>query len=171
MDTISPEKRSRTMSRIKGRDTQPEKAVRSLLHGMGYRFRLHVKNLPGTPDIVLPRYKSVIFVHGCFWHGHRGCKRAGIPATRTEFWEAKINGTRQRDARALAALESLGYRCLVVWQCGIGDGAALKRRLRAFLTTGREEEAKTTGADYSLTTGAAPTLSGFSDIPARHNSR
>jgi DNA mismatch endonuclease (patch repair protein) len=133
MDTVSPEKRSRNMSRIKGRDTQPEKAVRSLLHGMGFRFRLHVKELPGKPDIVLPRHKSVIFVHGCFWHGHPGCRRASIPATRTEFWTAKINGNRQRDEQTLAALEKLGYRCLVVWQCQLRDKAELRRRLAAFL--------------------------------------
>jgi DNA mismatch endonuclease (patch repair protein) len=133
MDTISAEKRSRNMSRIKGRDTQPEKTVRSLLHSMGFRFRLHVKELPGKPDIVLPRHKSVVFVHGCFWHGHEGCKRASIPTTRTEFWKAKINGTRQRDERTLAALEKLGYRCLVVWQCQLRDKAVLRRRLAAFL--------------------------------------
>jgi DNA mismatch endonuclease (patch repair protein) len=133
MDTLNPEQRSRTMSRIKGRDTKPEKAVRSLLHGMGCRFRLHVKDLPGTPDIVLPRRKSVIFVHGCFWHGHQGCGRASIPATRTDFWTAKIHGNRERDERALAALEKLGYRCLVVWQCEMRDTDALRRRLAAFL--------------------------------------
>jgi DNA mismatch endonuclease (patch repair protein) len=133
MDTISAEKRSRNMSRIKGRDTQPEKTVRSLLHSMGCRFRLHVKELPGKPDIVLPRRKSVIFVHGCFWHGHQGCGRASIPTTRTEFWTAKIHGNRQRDELVLAALEQLGYRCLVVWQCQLRDKAALRRRLAAFL--------------------------------------
>jgi DNA mismatch endonuclease (patch repair protein) len=135
MDTISAEKRSRNMSRIKGRDTQPEKTVRSLLHSMGFRFRLHVKSLPGKPDIVLPRHKSVIFVHGCFWHGHPGCRRASIPTTRTDFWTAKISGNRQRDEHALAALEKLGYRCLVVWQCQLRDKAALRRRLATFLNS------------------------------------
>ncbi|MDR2124484.1 MAG: DNA mismatch endonuclease Vsr [Desulfovibrio sp.] len=133
MDTVSAETRSRNMSRIKGRDTQPEKTVRSLLHSMGCRFRLHVKNLPGKPDIVLPRRKSVIFVHGCFWHGHPGCRRASIPATRTDFWAAKIRGNRLRDEQSVAALEKLGYRCLVVWQCQLRDKAALGRLLADFL--------------------------------------
>ncbi|MDR1946670.1 MAG: very short patch repair endonuclease [Desulfovibrio sp.] len=96
MDTVSAEKRSLNMARIKGADTRPEKLVRSLLHGMGYRFRLHVKTLPGSPDIVLPRYRSAIFVHGCFWHGHEGCKRASIPSTRTGFWRAKIDGNKKK---------------------------------------------------------------------------
>jgi DNA mismatch endonuclease (patch repair protein) len=133
MDTVSAEKRSRNMSRIKGRDTLPEKKVRSLLHGMGYRFRLHVKDLPGKPDIVLPGRKCVIFVHGCFWHGHPGCRRASIPTTRTDFWTAKIRGNMQRDEQSVAALEKLGYRCLVVWQCQLRDKAALSRLLAAFL--------------------------------------
>ena len=133
MDKISSEQRSRNMAKIKGKDTKPEKLVRSLLHGMGYRFRLHNKQLPGKPDIVLPRYKAVIFVHGCFWHGHQGCKRATIPATRPEFWQNKIAGNRKRDSHNIAALENLGYRCLVLWQCELNDLELLKQRLAAFL--------------------------------------
>ena len=133
MDKITPQQRSRNMAQVKGKDTKPEKLVRSLLHGLGYRFRLHVKTLPGKPDIVLPRYKAAIFVHGCFWHGHEGCRRATIPATRAEFWEAKINGNKERDLRNVAALEDLGYRCLTVWQCEMKDSANLKQRLSAFL--------------------------------------
>jgi DNA mismatch endonuclease (patch repair protein) len=121
------------MSKIKDKDTRPEKLVRSLLHGMGYRFRLHVKNLPGKPDIVLPRHKRIIFVHGCFWHGHANCKRATIPTTRAEFWAAKINGNKERDERVLAALHSMGYQCLVIWQCETKNIVELEKRLSAFL--------------------------------------
>jgi DNA mismatch endonuclease (patch repair protein) len=134
MDTISFEARRRNMARIKSRNTKPEKLVRSLLHAMGYRFRLHGKNLPGTPDIVLPRYRSVIFVHGCFWHGHQGCNRATIPATRTNFWKAKIDSNRKRDERNTAALEKSGYRWLIIWQCETKDTTALAQRLAEFLT-------------------------------------
>ena len=133
MDKISPEKRSRNMARVKGKNTKPEMLVRSLLHKMGYRFRLHVKKLSGNPDIVLPRYKAVIFVHGCFWHGHEGCKRATMPATGTEFWHAKITSNKQRDKRNIAALKNSGYRCLTIWQCEVKDIEALKQRLAAFL--------------------------------------
>jgi DNA mismatch endonuclease (patch repair protein) len=133
MDRLTPEQRSSNMAQIKGKNTKPEKLVRSLLHGMGYRFRLHNKQLPGKPDIVLPRYKAVVFVHGCFWHGHEGCKRATIPATRPEFWEQKISGNKDRDRRNIAALEDLGYHCSIVWQCELKDVEALKRRLSGFL--------------------------------------
>lgn len=133
MDKLSPEQRSRNMAQVKGKNTKPEKLVRSLLHCMGYRFRLHDKQLPGKPDIVMPKYKAVVFVHGCFWHGHEGCKRASIPATRPEFWEQKISGNKERDSRNIAALENLGYRCLIVWQCELKDMELLKQRLSYFL--------------------------------------
>lgn len=133
MDTVSPTQRSRNMARIHGKHSAPEKALRSLLHRMGYRFRLHPA-LPGKPDIVLPRRRAVIFMHGCFWHGHEGCRRAALPSTRTEFWAAKIAGNMRRDARNLIDLEKLGYRCLVVWQCEMKDEAILRQRLRDFLT-------------------------------------
>lgn len=133
MDTLSPAQRSRTMAQIKGKNTGPEKIVRSLLHRMGYRFRLHCKQLPGTPDIVLPKYKAVIFVHGCFWHAHEGCKRAAIPTTHREFWEKKIFGNRARDDRNIAALESLGYHCLIIWQCELKNEQSLRQRLSDFL--------------------------------------
>ncbi|MDE7064967.1 MAG: very short patch repair endonuclease, partial [Desulfovibrionaceae bacterium] len=109
------------MAQVKGKDTKPEKLVRSLLHRMGFRFRLHVKKLPGCPDIVLPRYKAVIFVHGCFWHGHEGCKRAALPVTHRDFWAAKITGNKLRDERNIAELRILGYKILIIWQCEMKD--------------------------------------------------
>ena len=134
MDKISPQQRSINMSKIKGKNTKPEKFVRSLLHALGYRFRLHRKTLPGTPDIVLPKYKAVIFVNGCFWHGHDGCKRATIPDTNKEFWERKISANKARDQKNIFDLEKLGYRCLVIWQCELKDKNLLIQRLLNFLT-------------------------------------
>lgn len=119
-DIFSPAKRSEVMSRIRGRDTVPELVVRSYLHRRGLRFRLHRRDLPGRPDIVLPAYRVAILVHGCFWHGHAGCKRASLPKTRVSFWAEKIAANRERDARSIRALEALGWRPLVVWECEIG---------------------------------------------------
>ncbi len=133
MDTLTPEQRRRTMSRIKGRDTGPEILVRRMLHRMGFRFRLNVRGLPGTPDIVLPRHRAVIFVHGCFWHGHEGCPRATIPETRREFWLKKIASAKARDTKAETALTAAGWRVLTLWQCELKDLATLEDRLRAFL--------------------------------------
>jgi DNA mismatch endonuclease (patch repair protein) len=119
MDVHEPEVRSYNMSRIRSKDTKPELLIRKYLHAQGYRFRLHVKDLPGKPDIVLPKYKTVIFVHGCFWHGHEGCKYASIPKTRTEWWTAKIEGNKARDKKAFEALEKLGWRVVEVWGCEV----------------------------------------------------
>ncbi len=116
MDRLSPERRSWLMSRIKGANTKPEIGVRSLLHRIGYRFRLHRRDLPGTPDIVLPGRKAVVFVHGCFWHGH-ACKRAKMPKTREDYWAEKIDGNRRRDARKRRQLRALGWKVVVVWEC------------------------------------------------------
>ena len=105
------------MSRIHSRDTKPEKQLRSLLHRAGYRFRIHVKKLPGKPDIVLPKYKTIIFVHGCFWHRHDGCKYAYNPKSRTNFWEEKFRTTIKRDRKKTNELLSAGWRVIVVWEC------------------------------------------------------
>lgn len=105
------------MSRIKGRDTGPEMRLRSLLHRAGFRFRLHPKELSGKPDIVLPKYHAVIFVHGCFWHRHDGCRNATTPSTRTDFWQAKFDGNVERDKRNRAALETAGWTVITVWEC------------------------------------------------------
>ena len=118
-DTLSPERRSWNMSRITGRNTGPEVALRSLLHRAGFRFRLHDRTLPGKPDIVLKRHKAVIFVHGCFWHRHAGCRNATMPSSRTEFWSDKFDATIQRDARNASALRALGWNVITVWECDI----------------------------------------------------
>ena len=123
-DKLSPEARSANMSRVRSKNTKPELKVRRMLHRAGYRFRLHRKDLPGTPDIVLPRYHTVVMVHGCFFHGHDGCRRAKLPATRPEFWSAKIANNQARDAAASSALTALGYRVVTLWECQLKDEAA-----------------------------------------------
>jgi DNA mismatch endonuclease (patch repair protein) len=117
MDKISKAKRSWNMSRIKSAHTTPELFVRSLLHRAGYRFRLHVKNLPGKPDIVLPKYKTVIEVRGCFWHQHSKCSKAAIPATRSDWWEDKLLSNVRRDQTNVASLQSAGWKVIVIWGC------------------------------------------------------
>ncbi len=131
MDRISKEHRSWNMSRIKGRDTKPELIVRSMLHRMGYRFRLHVKTLPGKPDIVLPKYKTVIFVHGCFWHRHKGCKYAYTPKSRQDFWKAKFAANERNDSKATSRLRRLGWRVCTLWECDSADPSRLHRMLNA----------------------------------------
>lgn len=121
MDTVSPEKRSWVMSRVKGRNTEPERRVRSLLHRLGFRFRVQRKDLPGTPDIVLPKYKTVIFVHGCFWHRHAGCKRATTPANNAEYWQKKFARNLARDARVQQELKESGWQVIIVWECELRD--------------------------------------------------
>jgi len=136
-DVFSEEKRSWIMSRVKGRDTRPELAVRSLLHHHGFRFRLHRKDLPGCPDIVLPRHRKIVFVHGCFWHGHKKCRRSSRPTTNTEFWNAKIDANISRDKKAIGRLRRTGWSVLVVWECELRDPQKLERRLLRFLSDGR----------------------------------
>lgn len=116
-DIVSPEVRSRMMSGIRGKDTEPELRVRRFLHSRGFRYRLHDRRLPGRPDIVLPRYRTVVFVHGCFWHQHPGCRLAARPATRGEFWAQKLNGNTIRDCRQQDALKEAGWQVEVVWEC------------------------------------------------------
>lgn len=117
MDTVDPKRRSEIMSRIGPRNTAPELAVRRVAHRLGVRFRLHRKDLPGCPDLVFPRYKLAVFVHGCFWHRHQGCRNCSTPKTRPEFWAAKFAATVVRDARAEQALAALGWAVLTVWEC------------------------------------------------------
>jgi len=119
-DIFSSQKRSEIMSKISGKETKPEILVRKLLFAEGFRFRKNDKRLPGKPDIVLPKYKTVIFVHGCFWHGHLDCKKSKLPKTRKEFWEMKINGNIQRDIIVQDELKALGWRIIIIWQCQLG---------------------------------------------------
>ena len=124
------EQRSRNMSAIKSKNTRPEIVVRKLLHSMGYRFRLHRKDLPGSPDIVLPKYKTVIFVHGCFWHRHENCKYATTPKTRKEFWEKKFRENINRDNLNQANLSLKGWKIIIIWECQLkGDKRKLIRDL------------------------------------------
>ena len=118
-DTVSPEKRSAMMAGIRAKDTKPELTVRKALHAGGFRFRLHNRMLPGSPDIVLAKHRVAIFVHGCFWHLHRNCKLSKIPATRTDFWTQKLTGNASRDIQATDQLLALGWRVLLVWECHI----------------------------------------------------
>lgn len=119
IDRVSPSVRSRMMASIRSRDTQPELIVRRHLHGLGFRYRLAPRDLPGKPDLVLPKHGVVIFVHGCFWHGHTGCRFATVPATRTEFWTDKIATNRARDHLKETQLLASGWRIAVVWECGL----------------------------------------------------
>jgi DNA mismatch endonuclease, patch repair protein len=134
LDRLTPERRSWLMSRIKGANTKPEIAVRSLLHRMGYRFRIHRRDLPGTPDIVLPGRGVVVLVHGCFWHGHV-CKRTKMPKSRVNYWTEKIAGNRRRDARKRRKLRALGWRVVVVWECELKKPDRLVGKLRSALST------------------------------------
>lgn len=128
-DVFTKAKRSEVMSRIKSRDTQPERAVRSMLHKLGYRFRLHRADLPGRPDLVLSRYRTVIFVHGCFWHRHRGCRLAYTPKSRAPFWQNKFASNVVRDRRVRSQLVKLGWRVITVWECELRSGERLSGRL------------------------------------------
>lgn len=125
--------RSRVMASIRGQDTKPEMYVRRLLHRMGYRFRLHRKDLPGNPDIVLPGRRAVILVHGCFWHQHPGCKRAARPDSNQDFWDKKLDRNVRRDQENISKLERLGWRVLIIWECEMVDEASLEIKLREFL--------------------------------------
>jgi DNA mismatch endonuclease (patch repair protein) len=136
IDKLSRERRSWNMSRIKGRDTAPERVVRSLLHRMGYRFRLHSRDLPGRPDVVLPKHSTVILVHGCFWHRHRGCKNCTTPTSNREFWIRKLEGNAERDRQRARELGQLGWRVVRIWECETEREdrvGRLRKRLRRLL--------------------------------------
>jgi|SRR5215469_291029 len=131
-DIMSPETRSLLMARIKGKNTKPELAVRRLLHKLGYRYRLHVRDLPGCPDIVFARKRIVIFVHGCFWHRH-SCGRAYQPKTRATFWRDKFRANVSRDSKSMRELSRLGWRYLVIWECQVSKPISLASKLQRFL--------------------------------------
>jgi len=130
-DRITKEHRSWNMSRIRSKDTKTEKAVRSMLHNMGYRFRLHVKELAGKPDIVLPKYKTIIFIHGCYWHRHPGCKYAYTPKSRVTFWEKKFKENVRRDEKNQLDLKKLNWKVMVIWECELSDLEMLRKKLGA----------------------------------------
>lgn len=132
-DSLSRADRSRRMALIRGSDTKPEMFVRRLLHGLGYRYRLHVRTLPGKPDLVFRSRRAVIFVHGCFWHRHVGCRLARLPKSRLEFWQPKLDANKERDGRNIAALQEMGWRVFVVWECELKNVDILRSRLRLFL--------------------------------------
>lgn len=133
MDRVSKEKRSEIMSRIRGKDTAPERLVRSLLHQLGYRYRLHSIKLPGRPDLVFSTRKKVIFVHGCFWHGHKGCRKGKLPKSRLDYWQPKIAGNRKRDAANIRKLKRDRWNVIIVWQCELKDLETVRDKLVAFL--------------------------------------
>lgn len=134
VDVVSPAKRSQMMSGIRGANTRPELAVRKMLFSLGYRFRLHRRDLPGSPDIVMPGRKVAILVQGCFWHRHQACRYSKVPATRREFWRAKLEGNACRDRMIVARLRESGWRTLLVWECALRD-AATRASLPAALSS------------------------------------
>lgn len=142
MDIVTPEERSRIMAAIKGKDTKPEMAVRKLVHRLGFRFRLHRRDLPGSPDIVFYRFRKVIFVHGCFWHRHPGCKYAYTPKSRAEFWIQKLEANVWRDAAAQEALVAAGWEVLVVWECETANMASLSQKIESFLSAALPEPSR-----------------------------
>lgn len=137
MDTLTPAERSARMALVRAKDTKPELLVRRLVHGMGYRYRLHRRDLPGTPDLVFPGRSKVIFIHGCFWHRHAGCALARLPKSRGDFWLPKLTANAERDARNVRALRQLGWGVLTIWECQLGDTAKLANRIRRFLDAQR----------------------------------
>jgi DNA mismatch endonuclease (patch repair protein) len=130
MDKIDPQRRSANMARIRGKDTGPEMRVRRVAHRMGLRFRLHRRDMPGSPDLVFPKHRLAVFVHGCFWHRHPGCARASTPASRVDFWQDKFDANVERDQRQQRALVERGWKVLVLWECELKDETALENALR-----------------------------------------
>ena len=133
VDTVTAQVRSRIMAQVKSKDTKPEMTVRRLLHGLGYRYRLHRKDLPGKPDLVFPSRRKAVFVHGCFWHSHADCKKARLPSSNRDYWQAKLTRNRERDERNVALIEKEGWATIVVWECELSDLDAVARSLVDFL--------------------------------------
>lgn len=133
MDTLTPAKRSYVMSRVKGKDTSPERTIRHLVYHAGFRYRLYDPRLPGKPDLVFWGKRKVIFVHGCFWHGHEGCRRNRMPKSNQKYWSAKLKKNKVRDSLHLSKLREMGWRALVVWECELKETDILLERLKTFL--------------------------------------
>lgn len=137
MDSLSPDERARRMSLVRAKDTKPEMLVRRLVHSMGYRYRLHARDLPGTPDLVFRSRRKIIFVHGCFWHRHNCAMGNRVPKSRVDFWEKKLAANRERDARVVERLETSGWSVLVIWECEVcsESSVSLERRIDRFLSS------------------------------------
>ena len=140
MDTLSPKERSERMSLIRGTGSAPEMKLRRLVHRMGFRYRLHVKELPGKPDLVFPARNAIIFMHGCFWHRHEGCSLARLPKSKLEFWKPKLESNKERDIRNQRQLESLGWRVLIIWECEMADVERVSTIIREFLQNEKGEK-------------------------------
>ena len=172
-DIVDSKRRSELMANIRGRDTAPELAVRRIAHRMGLRFRLHRIDLPGRPDLVFPKHRLAVFVHGCFWHRHQGCRYASTPKSRIAFWTEKFAANVERDARQEAALRTLGWRVLVIWQCESRDEAAVECRLAASIDLGGVAEGQESAPSVATreTRASAPELqSPVRLVPASHRS-
>ncbi|EAB2330837.1 DNA mismatch endonuclease Vsr [Salmonella enterica subsp. enterica serovar Cerro] len=139
VDTLTPEERSGRMSRVRARDTKPEMKLRRLIHGMGFRYRLHRRDLPGKPDLVFPGRRSIIFMHGCFWHRHEGCGLARLPKSKRAFWSAKLEANKERDQKNISTLEAAGWRVLVIWECQLRDEGGVREVVKEFLTNYKRE--------------------------------
>lgn len=127
------------MSRVRARDTKPEMKLRRLIHGMGFRYRLHRRDLPGKPDLVFPGRRSIIFMHGCFWHRHEGCGLARLPKSKRAFWSAKLEANKERDQKNISTLEAAGWRVLVIWECQLRDEGGVREVVKEFLTNYKRE--------------------------------
>lgn len=141
MDILTPAQRSVLMSSIRGKDTKPELTVRRIAHALGYRFRVHRRDLPGNPDVVFPRLRKIVFVHGCYWHRHASCQYAYVPKSNTAFWKQKFDANVARDKHSVAELEKISWEVLIIWECETRDEGKLACRLAAFLKTRRTQEA------------------------------
>ncbi len=135
MDIVTKDRRSQMMAGIKGKNTRPEMIVRRLTHDLGYRFRLHRKDLPGSPDMVFPRLKLALFVHGCFWHRHKNCQCCYTPKTNVEFWSRKLENNVLRDKRSREGLEEMGWRVAIIWECETANAVELREHLRTILSS------------------------------------
>ena len=147
-DIVDSQTRSRMMSGIRGKNTKPELALRQSLHALGFRFRLHVKGLPGKPDIVMPKYRAVIFVHGCFWHRHPECEHARMPKSRLDFWKPKLTANAERDARQRSELEDTGWTVVTVWECEVRNDAALSRAVELIKSLAGKRRRKSPAATH-----------------------
>lgn len=155
-DIVDSKRRSELMAGIRGRDTVPELAVRRIAHRMGLRFRLHRKDLPGCPDLVFPKHRLVVFVHGCFWHRHQGCRYAYTPKSRVTFWTEKFAANVARDMRQEAALRTLGWQVLVIWECETGHRATVERRLSAWIQSAYPVPKRETTSSVARPTAPSP---------------